>query len=97
MENGHLLQRKIESRRRKRGACQTKINESVKMKGALVRVEKGKGHFYKIIRALVKVKWGLFLRIKGHFFLGGGGVGTVPLAKRKAKPVDHSLIIFILV
>ena len=72
------------------------------MKGALFRVEKGKGHFYKWIRALVKVKWGLFLRIKGHFgdswkSGGGGGVGTVPLAKRNAKPVGHSLIIFILV
>ena len=38
-----------------------------KKKGALKRVEKGKGHVYKLIGALVKVKGTLFLCKKGHF------------------------------
>ena len=46
-------------------------------------------------------KMGTFPTYKGALwgFLKkwGGGVGTVPLAKRNAKPVGHSLIIFILV
>ena len=39
----------------------------VQIKGALIRVEKGKGHFYKLIGALVTVKGALFLCKKGHF------------------------------
>lgn len=39
----------------------------VQIKGALIRVEKGKGYFYKLIGALFKVKRALFLCKKGHF------------------------------
>ena len=78
MKNGHLLQRK---RGRGKGA-------SAKLKGALIIGEKGKGHFYKWIGALVKVKGALFLCkkwalptiFKGEFWgtwkqIGGGGGG----------------------
>ena len=57
MENGHFSQRKMGTCRRKMDTCH----------GALIRVEKGKGHFYKLIGALVKVKGALFLYKKGHF------------------------------
>ena len=53
-----FLQRKMGTCRRKRGTCG--------IKGALIRGEKGKGHFYKLIGALVKVKRALFLCKKGH-------------------------------
>ena len=59
MENGHLLQRKKELVEGK-GA-------RVQIKGALIRVEKGKRHFYKLIGAFVNVQEALFLCTKGHF------------------------------
>ena len=40
----------------------------VKIKLVLIRGGKGKGHFYKLIGALVKVKGALFLCKKGHFW-----------------------------
>ena len=71
MENGHLLQMKM-------GTCRRKWGTSPK-KGALIRVEKGKGHVYKLIGALVKVKGALFLCKKGHFSYVKRG--TLPMQK----------------
>ena len=52
---------------------------SFKIKGALIRGGKGKGHFNKIIGALVKVKGELFLCKKGALFgYLNKWVGTVP-------------------
>ena len=60
MENGHLLQKKMGTCRRKRGTCPNTR--------ALIRVEKGKGHFYKLIGALFLCKKGHFLKSKRGIF-----------------------------
>ena len=70
MENRHILQRKL-------GTCQGK-EVRVKIKGAHIRGGKGRGHYYKLIGALL-CKKGAYYKVKGALFgyLKKWG-GTVP-------------------